>query len=48
MIPEISGLSVEEIEDLFRGPWFNAHRRNKQVIVQGVIENGKEDFGDNV
>ncbi|KAF5640179.1 quinate permease [Fusarium sp. NRRL 25303] len=48
MIPEISGLSVEEIEDLFRGPWFNAHRRNKQIIVQGVIENGKEDFGDNV
>ncbi|EXK36441.1 hypothetical protein FOMG_09617 [Fusarium oxysporum f. sp. melonis 26406] len=48
MIPEISGLSVEEIEDLFRGPWFNAHRRTKRMVVQGVIENGKEDFGDNV
>ncbi|KAG5750544.1 hypothetical protein H9Q70_006814 [Fusarium xylarioides] len=48
MIPEVSGLSVEEIEDLFRGPWFNAHRRTKQMVVHGVIENGKEDFGDNV
>lgn len=42
MIPEIAGLSVEEIEDLFRGPWFNAHKRTKQMIVQGIVENSNE------
>ncbi|KAG5659680.1 hypothetical protein KAF25_002239 [Fusarium avenaceum] len=42
MIPEIAGLSVEEIEDLFRGPWFNAHKRTKQIIVQGIVEEGNE------
>jgi hypothetical protein len=27
MVPEIAGLSVEQIDDLFKGSWFNANRR---------------------
>lgn len=30
MVPETSGLSVEEMDDLFRGSWFNAARRSKK------------------
>lgn len=26
IVPEISGLSVQEIDHLFKGPWLNAHR----------------------
>ena len=26
MVPEVAGMSVEEINDLFRGPWFNAYK----------------------
>lgn len=33
MVPELSGLSVEEIDDLFKGPWFNAYKRSKKVRV---------------
>ncbi|KAI1626220.1 putative sugar transporter [Exophiala viscosa] len=33
MVPEISGLSVEEIDDLFKGPWFNAYRRSKTPTI---------------
>ncbi|KAL7903862.1 general substrate transporter [Trichoderma velutinum] len=27
MVPELAGLSVEEIDDVFEGPWFNAYRK---------------------
>ena len=27
MVPEVSGLSVEEIETLFQGPWFEAYKK---------------------
>lgn len=33
MVPELSGLSVEEIDDLFKGPWFNAYKRSKKARV---------------
>jgi len=33
MVPELSGLSVEEIDDLFTGPWFNAYKRSKKARV---------------
>jgi hypothetical protein len=34
MVPEVSGLSVEEIEDIFQGPWFNAYQtaRRRRII----------------
>ncbi|KAK1149014.1 hypothetical protein N8T08_007689 [Aspergillus melleus] len=35
MVPEIAGLSVEEIEELFRGPWFSAHRGARTIVVEG-------------
>lgn len=38
MVPEIAGLSVEEIDDLFRGPWFNAYKRSKQRTVITSVE----------
>ncbi len=36
MVPEVSGLSVEEIECIFKGPWYNAHKGVKQPMI---IEN---------
>lgn len=30
MVPETAGLSVEEIEEVFKGPWFNAYKRSKR------------------
>lgn len=39
MVPEIAGLSIEEIETLFKGPWFNAYRRvaksSETVVIEG-------------
>jgi len=43
MVPELAGLSVEEIDDLFKGSWFNAYKRTKRrVIVADEIENVEE------
>lgn len=42
VIPEVAGLSVEEIEQLFKGPWFNAYRTTEQVIVRAHPEAGIE------
>ena len=43
MVPETSGLSVEELDELFEGSWFNAYKFNKrrnQHILEGLdIEN---------
>lgn len=39
MVPEIAGLSVEEIEDIFKGPWLQAYRRRSRrssVFIEGV------------
>lgn len=30
MVPELAGLSVEEIDGVFTGPWFTAHRQSKR------------------
>ncbi|KPI37838.1 Hexose transporter HXT15 [Cyphellophora attinorum] len=35
-VPEVAGLSVEEIEEVFKGSWFNAYKRSKAAIWQGV------------
>ncbi|KPM38585.1 hypothetical protein AK830_g8000 [Neonectria ditissima] len=37
MVPEVSGLSVEEIDHLFKGPWFNAYKRpQKRTVIESV------------
>ena len=36
VVPEVAGLSVEEIEEVFKGSWFNAYKRSKAAIWQGV------------
>lgn len=33
MVPEVSGLTVEEIEDIFQGSWFNAYQTSKRRRV---------------
>ncbi|OQE13740.1 hypothetical protein PENSTE_c046G00472 [Penicillium steckii] len=41
IVPEIAGLSVEEIDEIFRGPWYNTFRRTKR----GAVINGVEGKG---
>lgn len=33
MVPEVAGLSVEEIDHLFTGSWFNAHKKSKKLMA---------------
>ncbi len=33
MVPETAGLSVEEIEEVFKAPWFNAYKQSKSVLA---------------
>lgn len=42
MVPEIAGLGVEDIDDLFRGPWFNAYKRSKRLPAITNIEGEAE------
>lgn len=37
MVPEIAGLSMEEIDHLFTGSWFTAYRRSETRAVREVI-----------
>jgi hypothetical protein len=41
MIPEVSGLTVEEIEDIFKGPWFNAYQTTRKTAIEGHPEDGE-------
>jgi hypothetical protein len=46
MVPEVAGLSVEEINVLFEGPWLNAFKRSKHLAViesAGGSESGNFD-----
>ena len=45
VVPEVAGLSVEEIEVLFQGPWFNAYKRSKRSVLTGRIESGVSETG---
>lgn len=37
MVPELSGLSVEQVNDLFKGSWFTVYKRSKRSpIVNGL------------
>ena len=40
MIPEVSGLTVEEIEDVFKGPWLNAYKVTKGQSVGSQTDDG--------
>ncbi|VUC37192.1 unnamed protein product [Clonostachys rosea] len=44
MIPEVSGLTVEEIEEMFKGPWLNAYRTNRLSAIEGHAEAGHKDI----
>lgn len=48
MVPEVAGLSVEEIDELFKGSWFNARRSTKRIVVQGQLEAGDQGLDRNV
>ncbi|KAI1492293.1 general substrate transporter [Biscogniauxia mediterranea] len=39
MVPEIAGLSMEEIDEVFKGPWFNAYKRGKKPTTVMVEVN---------
>ncbi|KAF4997119.1 hypothetical protein FDECE_12163 [Fusarium decemcellulare] len=45
MVPETSGLSVEEMDEIFKGSWFNAARRSQRqtnvTFIEGQEEHGK-------
>lgn len=45
MIPEIAGLSVEEIDALFKGSWFNAFKRPE---LPALIESVESRDGENL
>lgn len=45
LVPEVVGLSVEEIDVLFKGPWFNAFKRSRQI---GNIDSTEESDGGNL
>lgn len=41
MVPEVAGLSVEEINRIFDGPWFNARRNtmeSRKASLEEVID----------
>ncbi|KIV92479.1 hypothetical protein PV10_03773 [Exophiala mesophila] len=40
-VPEVSGLTVEEIETLFEGPWFTAYRRPKKPNPLDGVESDR-------
>ncbi|KAJ5612567.1 hypothetical protein N7510_005761 [Penicillium lagena] len=42
MVPEIAGLGIEEIDSLFRGPWFNAYKRSQEPsLLTGIDTSDK-------
>lgn len=40
MVPETAGLSVEEVDKIFEGPWFSAFRQNNRRESLGGVEDG--------
>ncbi|TPX13735.1 uncharacterized protein E0L32_005938 [Thyridium curvatum] len=40
MVPEVSGLTVEEIDHLFKGSWFTAYKRSQRLPVLRSVEEG--------
>lgn len=42
MVPEVAGMSVEEINDLFRGPWFKAYRTRPRHEAEDSDEDDRK------
>lgn len=42
MVPEVAGLSVEQIDSIFEGHWFNARQRVKQVQTLDAIGDAED------
>lgn len=42
MVPEVAGLSVEQIDSIFEGHWFNARQRVKQVQLIDTVESAED------
>ena len=38
LVPEIAGLSVEEIDHIFKGPWIVSGRRSRSGLNDSVLE----------
>lgn len=36
MVPEVAGLNIEDMDDIFNGPWFSAYKRGKVLTVEGI------------
>lgn len=45
MVPEIAGLSVEEVDKIFEGPWLNAIRKSPRTTASVAVEYGQPDDG---
>ncbi|KAI0484989.1 general substrate transporter [Xylariaceae sp. FL0804] len=45
MVPEIAGLSVEELDAIFEGGWFNAFRSSQKPRVMVGVESGNVSNG---
>lgn len=43
MVPEIAGMGVEQVNDVFKGSWFTAYKRTKQPPS---LEGAETDDGD--
>ncbi|CAH0033263.1 unnamed protein product [Clonostachys rhizophaga] len=48
MVPEVAGMTVEEIEGVFEGPWFIAYKRNPKVLEGSVSNDQDDDFKHNI
>lgn len=38
VVPEVAGLNVEEIEEVFKGNWFNAYKTVKSIHWATVLD----------
>ena len=42
MVPETAGLSVEDIEEVFKGPWFSAYKRSNPMGQFSAQDTGSD------
>ncbi|KAJ3542730.1 hypothetical protein NM208_g3941 [Fusarium decemcellulare] len=45
MVPEVAGLALEQIDEVFKGPWFNAYKQSRRLTtIPGVDSQDVEDI----